>query len=185
MNRFFENKIGADKVISIYWFAIIVIIAGGVFGMAYNFYGSPYDVREIESEVLSNKVADCISSQGYLNENLFNLSNGNFTKEFQENFFDICNLNFDTSNENGLSEGIQYFTEARFYNLRGEELFLVEEGNLNFRSDCALAESDREYEKIVKCVEKRFYAVSPLDSNGQYLIKIVSAVGKTEKNVKL
>ncbi len=74
MNNFFISKIGGDKVLSIYWFAIIVIVAGGVFGMAYNFYGAPYDVRELEGDVLSNKIADCISSQGYLNEKLFNSS---------------------------------------------------------------------------------------------------------------
>ena len=59
--KLINNKRG-DKILSIYWFAILLIIAGGIFGMVYVFYGTPYDVREIETRVLTNQIADCISS---------------------------------------------------------------------------------------------------------------------------
>ncbi len=50
-----KNKRG-DKILSLYWFAVLIIVAGGIFGMVYVFYGSPYDVREIEANVLLNKI---------------------------------------------------------------------------------------------------------------------------------
>lgn len=55
-----KNKRG-DEVLTLYWFAIITIFAGGIFGMVYLFYGAPYDIRQIESTLIMNKVADCVS----------------------------------------------------------------------------------------------------------------------------
>ena len=60
----FRNKIGADKILSVYWFAILFIIATGIFAMVYVFYKTPFDVRGIEAETLASKVAECISKQG-------------------------------------------------------------------------------------------------------------------------
>ena len=63
---FIKNRMGADKILSIYWFAILFIISIGVFSMVYVFYKTPFDVREIEAEILSSKIAECISQQGKL-----------------------------------------------------------------------------------------------------------------------
>ncbi len=64
------NKLGTDKIISIYWFAILFIVAAAVVYMASVFYGGPADVREIEANILINQVADCVSQGGYLKENI-------------------------------------------------------------------------------------------------------------------
>ena len=77
--KFLKNKIGADKILSVYWFAILFIIAAGILAMIYVFYNSPFDVRQIEAEVLSSKVAECISHQGILDSKWIsgNLETGN------------------------------------------------------------------------------------------------------------
>ena len=62
------NKIGADKILSVYWFAILFIVASGIFAMVYIFYGSPYDVRDIESNALKMQIANCLSQGGYFAE---------------------------------------------------------------------------------------------------------------------
>jgi len=182
MSNFFRNKVGADKVISVYWFAVIVIIAGGVIAMASNFYGAPYDVRGVESEILSEKVSDCISFQGKLNEGLFNESSkDNFTEDFQKNFFEICGLNFDVGGRSG-----EYFTQVVFYDLSEAEVFEMEKGNINLFPSCFIeASSDEDYETFPKCNEKRFYSVSPFDSEKQYLVRVISGVRKNEDNVKV
>jgi len=59
-----KNKRGAEKVLSVYWFVILLLVAGGVFAMVYNFYHHPYDVREIEANLMINTVADCVSTGG-------------------------------------------------------------------------------------------------------------------------
>lgn len=181
------NKKGTEKVVSIYWFAVIVIVAGGVFAMAYTFYGSPYDVREIEGGILSDQIADCISTQGILNEKLFN-SSGNFDKNFTQDFLEVCDLNFNSESDYGWDKETQYFSEINFYGVNDLENseFRIQQGNLNLRADCFVEnKKGKDYRALASCVEKRFYAVDSASSGNQYLIKVLVAVGKSEKNVKL
>ena len=176
-----KDQRGTDKILSMYWFAILVIIAGGVFAMVYNFYGAPYDIRESESSLLANRIADCVSQNGKINPDFF--SEGNFNSEIEKNILEECTLNFNV--EMGYQNVPQYFFEIEFY--KPEDLsagvFSISEGNLNWKTDCLIKkENNKEYERTVKCTERRLYA---LDSgNNQYLIKILSGVGKSEKNVK-
>lgn len=58
------EKKGSDKVLSIYWFAILALVAAGVFVMVYTFYNSFYDIRDIETNLMVNKISECISRQG-------------------------------------------------------------------------------------------------------------------------
>ena len=58
-----------NKILSVYWFAILIIVAVGIVAMVVVFYGKPYDVRKIEGEILINKIADCLSdSDGKLKQ---------------------------------------------------------------------------------------------------------------------
>src|SRR3989344_5603718 len=52
-----KNRIGAEKIISVYWFVILIIIAGAVVAMVSLFYGSPYDVRVTEANIMINQVS--------------------------------------------------------------------------------------------------------------------------------
>ncbi len=170
------NKRG-DKLLSIYWFAILVLIAGGIFLMVYNFYNHPYDVREIEAEVLINSVADCLSSEGKINSEL--IYEGNFSEEFEENFLEKCHLAFESE----VWELPQYYTEINFYNSSDldSSVFNITKGNKNLVSGCVIQE-EKEYEREVKCVEEEFFSFD--ENNNLYLIKILSIVRKTEKNAK-
>ena len=89
-----KNKKGGAKIIALYWFIILMIIAGGIFAMVYSFYNHPYDVRELEGEIMINKIADCLSTTGKLDENLFN--EGEFSVSYRNNFLDICHFNLKT-----------------------------------------------------------------------------------------
>lgn len=60
----FLAKKGADKILSIYWFAILFIIASGIFAMVYVFYNSPFDVRNAEADALGNQIVSCILQDG-------------------------------------------------------------------------------------------------------------------------
>ena len=188
-----KNKHGAEKIISIYWFAILIIIAGSVVAMVSLFYGMPYDVREQEANIMINQVSNCLSENGKLNQKLFSED-----KTFNENFNlkEECSLIFETEFENSIGE---YFLEADFYNLNngpkgvsqrddfikpsfGVKVFELSEGNFNLKTDCKIAEGEKEYKRLSKCVDREFYS---LDSENQaYRINILSAIRKTEKNVK-
>lgn len=173
-NFFPKNRKGTDKVLSIYWFAILVLVAGGVFAMVTTFYSYPYDVREVETEFFADKIADCISEKGVLNSDL--VAGGEFNEEFSENFLIECGINFNSEFEEE-----QYYFEIDFYDLTNldKPFFKISNGNANYKADCGIEE---EYKRFAMCVEKRFYSVDEL--NNQYLIKILSIVAKINKNVK-
>ena len=175
IKRLYRNK-KADKILSIYWFAILIIVAGGVFAMVYTFYGSPYDIREIEAELLVNRIADCISYTGKMNSEL--VSNGEFTKE--GNFLDKCHIIFNSTEW----EEEQYYTEVNFYKLENinSAVFNVKKGNNKWLTSCTIQE-DKEEKRLAQCVERSFYSIDNLKN--QYIIKILSVVRKSEKNVKI
>ena len=176
------NKKGAEKILSVYWFIILILVAGGIYGMIYMFYSHPFDIREIEVNALTNKVADCISSKGRINEGVFNES-GFLDKNFEDNFLDSCKINFNVEDEHGWEDRQQYFFRVRFFTIgdlnnpfsefsNGESLWL---------KDCQEIAKGTALEASSKCAEKRFYSV---DGNKQILVDILSAVRKFEKNVK-
>ncbi|MBU4069720.1 MAG: hypothetical protein KJ646_01950 [Nanoarchaeota archaeon] len=174
------NKKATDKIISVYWFAILIIVAGGIFAMVYAFYSNPYDSRELEANILANNIANCLSYKGSLREKIIN-DEGKILLN-KDNFLKLCNLNFNVEDEYNWKEKEQYYIQISFYNVQqqliSEEVFA---GNTGLISSCEIQE-DNEYEKLAKCIERRFYT---LDKNqNQYLIKILSVVRKTEKNVK-
>lgn len=178
------NKSGTDKILSIYWFVILTLIAGGIFGMVYVFYGAPYDVRGIESEIFAEKIADCISQQGTIDSEFF--SEDKFNSGINENFMNKCNFNFNVEAGYGENTETQYFYEVEFYTPSDIEnsVFSFNGGNTNWKGDCFIKkENDKDYNKLAKCTERRFYSLN--DKGQQYLIKILSVIGKSEKNVKL
>ena len=150
---------------SVYWFAILLLVAIGVFIMVYNFHHYPYDVREIEANIMVNKVADCISTGGRLDEYVLE-------QDFEENFLHACNLNFETKEW----EDMQYYLEVEIPNA-----FIISEGNKNLVSSCGI-ESQVEEDNLARCMERSFYALDA--TNNAHLIKILSVVRKTEKNVR-
>jgi len=171
------NKRG-DKMLSVYWFAILIIAAGAVFAMVYIFYNSPYDIREIEAELLINQIADCVSYAGRFRTDL--VYEGKFSEDFKNNILKECHLNFKSSEW----ESEQYYIELNFYKV--EELsnppFKMSMGNSNWKAYCAIQE-DKEEKKLAKCMEKSFYSLDYADN--QYIVKILASVGKGEKNVKM
>ena len=166
-----------EKFISIYWFLILILTAGGISAMVFAFYSHPYDVREAEAFILGEKVADCISNNGRINE---------WIEINKDDFLKKCHLNFNTE----FKEQGQYYVKAEIFeinslndlNLDTDNLkVFFESGNPAIITHCKPQE-EKEIEKLSKCSENVFYS---LDSeNNQYLIKILSIVKKTEKNTK-
>ncbi len=171
-----KNRRGEDKILAIYWFAILVLVAGGIFAMTISFYNHPYDVREIEAEIMINNIADCLSQKGELNSELFNATA--FSEDFKNNFLTKCHLNFEA----GENEEGQYYSEISFYKGGNLNLFSYEiaGGNKNLAASCKI-QDEKEYKREATCVEKTFFA---LNGENLYLIKILSAIGKAEKNVR-
>ena len=170
-----RNKKG-DKLLSVYWFAILVIVAVGIVLMVNTFYGDTYDVRNVESRILAQKAADCIYFGGKFNPELFS-SGDLFRDDFRDNFLEKCNLNFSTGQEFVRSP---YYIEVNFYS-EGDtrnSKFSISAGNQNWKSDCSLNVKDKS--NLATCTNESFYSIT--DSGSIYLVKILSIVGKVDQN---
>lgn len=149
-----------EKYLSVYWFAILAIVAGGIIAMVFVFYGKPYDVRNVEAEIMINKIADCLSDEeGKLREDISN-----------ENVLQECHLNFGEKNEfyfevDGLTlKSVLPSTENKDLSEEG-----IKQGYFNLKANCGKAEN-------VVCVERQVYY---LKENGSgETIKILSGVRK-------
>ncbi len=160
------NKKG-DKIISVYWFAILFIVAGAVVYMAIIFYGQPKNVREIEANVLINHIADCLAQGGYLKQ-------GVLDEGFEENFLEECNLNFNVEDIYDWKKQEQYYLEAGIYEFDentldglGDKIFDVAEGNENLKTMWQITGS----------------SVSEKKTNKEYVIIHYTAGGGNIQNV--
>lgn len=165
-----KNKKG-DKIISVYWFAILFIVAAAIVYMVISFYGEPYDIREAEAYALTNKVAGCLSNAGYLEERA--LSAG-----FKENFIEECNLDFETEDVYSWKEHGQYYVEINFYDFStNQSISEIKKGNEALKMNCGL-----KGKTFPVCLERSFYTLDR--EKNQYQINVLSIVRKTEKNVQ-
>lgn len=159
------NKKGTNKILSMYWFAILLIVVGGVVSMVTIFYNSPYDVREIEGNLMINQIVDCISEHENLNSKVF--------EDFD--VLEECNFKEDLFGGDG-----EYFFNFSIYNFSDSKLVnSFSEGNNKLKADCNI--EDEDYEKLSKCIGREVYLVN---ENDLYKINILSAVKKVKKNVK-
>lgn len=175
-NKMFRNKKG-EKLISIYWFVILTLVAGGIFLMVSSFYNSPYDVRKVESEILAEKIADCVYEGGVVNPSLMQENNPIFRDFFKDNFERICTLNFDTKNE---WDPEQHFVRMVVYGSEKKitKKLNVSAGNLNYEEDCY---ASVEHLELAQCANRTFFANFP--DGKTYFVEIIAVTAKTKENV--
>jgi|TARA_B100001964_G_scaffold242020_1_gene315772 hypothetical protein len=86
------NKKGAEKLFSIWWFFVLAIVGGGITIGVLMHYSADIDVRYLESDILHDKINDCLVNQGFL-------INGLITKTVD--IFNKCNLEKSLFEEEG------------------------------------------------------------------------------------
>ncbi|MEK6840704.1 MAG: hypothetical protein AABX79_01995 [Nanoarchaeota archaeon] len=169
MSLTIKNKTGTEKMLSVYWFVILFIVAAAVVYMTASFYGKPYDVRQIEADLLTDKVAKCISQAGYLKEEVLK-------PQFKDGFPGSCSINFDVEDSYGTEE--QYYIELILNDFSSKEKVLeANAGNSKLKSFC-----DLNGEKLPFCLKRSFYVIDK--GNRQYQADILSIIRKTEKNAQ-
>ena len=170
-NKLKFDKKGADKIISVYWFFILFIVAAGVAYMVFSFYGKPYDIRELEVNTLTNKVADCVSYVGYLRDDALTIS--------KENLLEKCDLNFNVEDVYDWRSQKQYYVEIEILDFKTKsKISEASSGNLILKNFCSDKSGNSPF-----CLQRSFYALGKNENeNVQYQINIFSIVRKTEKN---
>lgn len=175
MKNIFPRSKKGEKIISLYWFAILFIVAAAVVYMAFLFYGKPYDVREIEANLLVNKVGDCFVEENYFKKEVL-------SSEFKDNFLENCDLNFNVEDDYGWEDD-QFLIIVKVFEFddtapqgRGNPLLNIEQGNGNLRG-CS-----SELDNFPFCLDRSFFALD--ESDNKYIVNIFASVRKTEKNVR-
>ena len=179
-----KNKKGAEKIISVYWFVILFMVAGTIAYSVSIFYGNPYDVREIETGILINNVADCLSKDGKLKE-------GVLTQDFKDTFLEKCHLNFGNDKD-------EYYIEIEFYNFDNLEeafKFNIIKGNINLKNSIEYISSNsvfaneksfyvlNEKEEISEDDEDKEVQKKPKKITEELVVEITSIIRKTKENV--
>jgi len=167
------DKRGTDKLISVYWFVILFLVAAGIVYMVIVFYGAPYDVRESEANIMINQIADCFAAGGKLKNSV------NYFNEL--NLLSECKLNFNVEDTNKWKNdqfyvGVNYYSFEKDKGVFSDILRTINLGNSLLNDNCGL---EGKYTPV--CVERSFYV---LEGDSPRIIKIKSVVGKVEKNAQ-
>jgi hypothetical protein len=95
-----KSKKGGEKVLSIWWFFCLAFVGAGIIIGVLMFYSAEMNVNNLEADTLANRIADCISDNGYLKE----MQNFDVYKECKLNerfdethFFRVSFYNQDSS----------------------------------------------------------------------------------------
>ncbi|VVB80088.1 Uncharacterised protein [uncultured archaeon] len=162
-----------EKVMSVYWFAIIFIVAGAIVYMVSNFYGEPYDIREVESNALVYQISNCLIPELYLKMDAFNAPD----------FFSYCKLTFETEKYAKWENDSQFFVSVVVSDFStGSVIFSNQTGSPSLNDFCDLQKNGHQ-KNLPYCLSRKVYAV---DSEGtQYFVNMDVAINKGEKNAKL
>lgn len=123
-----------EKLMSLFWIFMLIIVGGGVSVSTITVYGAEIDVRNIEAEILNDRILDCIVEDGFLVEG------------FDENFdvFGGCKINSEAIEDN-------FYFRIIF---TGEKTFEIVRGT-SFETECGLTEYNViEVKYFPKCVKR-------------------------------
>ena len=129
MGKLFSDRKGGEKIMSVWWFAVLIVVGTGIVISVLIFYSADVDVRYTESEILYNKIVDCVVQDGFLID-------GVLTKEFD--LMKTCNLNTKVINEEKL-----FYIKMNILDENGKSLREpIIKGNVLFLEDCKIQEPD-------------------------------------------
>ena len=166
------NKKAGEKLLSLWWFFVIVFIGIGIVAGVLIFYGADVNVKEFEANILAEKIISCLNDYGNLRE------------EFMNDSFDVyseCALAKEAFN----SESDFYF-KIEAYNSSGQ---VVQEkfsgGNLAYEKDCYISKSiiARNYPSCVLLKEDVIYY-----HGGQYeniMLEVLAGSNQGVKKIKV
>jgi len=161
----FLNKKADSKILSIWWFLILIIIATGIVIGVMIFFSSNLDVKSNEADIMANKILDCLIKNGYINED-FLVDN--------TNFLDNCFLNKAMIVNSG-----NYYINLKIYEESLVKTSLIY-GNHALEEDCKIKLNFIEAKNYPECVEKSSIA---MDSNGKiFRIDIITGSKQDNQN---
>ncbi len=162
---------GDERLLSLYWFIMFIIIAIAVVSGVVLFYSYPFDVRPAEANLLADKILTCIVNQGYIKQQ--------FLKPAAElSLFDVCGIASQDATHLAYQERRQYGAELK---IQGESV--LSDGDVRLLRECDIAVVKR---NIPICVERNLTVLALTNGDREELVQltITTAVRKIEQNGK-
>lgn len=164
-----RGKKGDEKLLSIYWFVILIIITIGIVAGVLHVFGSNVDVRMAEAGLLRDKIVECLVDKGELVRNL-----PDSLKE--------CKIDLNDNTEK-YKDREQYAVKLELYD---ENLNFLEErkfGNTAFFAVACYDCYERANEFNEKAPRGEDVTLYVLDKGKGRFLVIKTAVDKYEKNI--
>jgi len=176
------NKKAGEKYLSIWWIAILTIIAAAIVAAFWVYNSSDLDVRGIEGNILSARLIECVVENGYLNQTFLEDTGNKKFDIFQECGFDKKMI--DESGKYHLSLSVYDFDkcslidpkdidpseEGYFQQLKcGKPLKQIKVG-ANFEEDCKVGKSVK-VKDSPKCDDRFVYVLS--QDNKKLLLHVI------------
>jgi len=161
---FFRYKKGGEKLLSVWWFLVLAIVGAGIVVGVLIFYSADVNIKEVESGILYEKLADCFVDNGFLVEGINN-----------ENIFEKCDLE-----KSLFEEGSNFYFRVIIYNEKEEKLSEISFGREDFIEDCD-AEKKIRAKHFPKCVggkESVFYYDDKIKKGAIEILAISNQNGK-------
>ena len=119
-----RGKKGGEKLISIWWFMVLTIVATGIVIGVSAYYAAEVDVKAVEADILSEKVLDCMNQNGFVPDNFF-----------KENFDVLheCKLS-----QKAFEKGSNFFFRVSLYDSDGKLIKSSQAGDASFEKSCAI-----------------------------------------------
>ncbi len=140
------------SVLSIWWFGVIAIVAGGIVFGTTLFYSSYVDVRYFEAEIMSNNLKYCLQ---------------NLDEQENNDFF---NKNFDVLKNCNLNEKFFIQNPRFFIGIYGNGEKLYSYGKSSFEADCPIKKAIKT-KYYPECFETEFFIFD--EKNSSHKIGII------------
>ena len=146
------------KLLSLWWFFVLVIVTGAAIAGVLIVKGEPIDVRVLENEIIINKVANClITDSRIVQQQLFPSDS------------DLLNCGF---NKWVADKGSSYFLKIQLLNSSYAEVRNQSYWNNAIEKDCEIFASVKTAENYPICSNKKFSAIN--ETGGNMAIKITA-----------
>lgn len=156
------NRRGDERLLSLYWFVMFVIITIAVVSAVVLFYSHSFDIRAAEAGILADKIIACAIHDGYLD--------AQFMKQ-DLSLSDSCGIILRDTGHSAYNEREQYGIEF----IAGTNN--IHAGDARLLNECGIAIAKK---NLPVCAERK---LSVLGENGGFvLVTIRTAVRKVEQN---
>lgn len=154
-----RNKRGqvGNAIVWIYKLIMLIIVISGIVMVVFLYYSKQYDVRNLESSVLTSKVIDCFSDKG-------NIKTEDFTKQ---KLYSCFNFNED-----------EIFLNVTLF--KNEEQQSISLGEEDFKVYCEMQQENVRVKNSPSCLEEDFELLVD-DVPGK--INFFIAIAKFSKNI--